>query len=467
MKWLRADRYIESSELGLDLYRGVAELPIVSPHGHIDVRLLADPEARLDLPGRLFVTTDHYVVRMLYSQGVPLERAGLRTRDGGGADVDDRAVWQLLADNVHLFALTPTGLWLRETLATVFGIEERLEPASAETIYARVEEQLATTAFAPQALLDRFRVECLSTTDAAGSALADHRALAQSDPGFRIRPTFRPDAVVALDAAGWREALSELEAVSDREVGDYAAFVETLAERRAAFKELGATATDHAATSADTTRLADGEASALFAAALAGAVSHAGARRFEAHMLNEFARMSSDDGLVMQLHVGSLRDHNGPLAARFGRDIGADIPVATDWTRGLRPLLEACGNDPGFAVILFTLDESTYSRELAPLAGHYPSVSLGCPWWFHDSAGGIDRFLDRVTETAGIYNLAGFVDDARALTALPARHDLWRRRTCGWLARKVEAGFLGEEDAHRLAWELAYGLVRRAYRLGA
>ncbi len=456
---LRADRYIEAPGLGLELYRDVADLPIVSPHGHIDVRLFADPAARLDPPGRLFVSADHYVVRMLYSQGVQLERAGL-----GETEVDDRAVWQLLADNVHLFALTPTGLWLRETLESVFGIEERLDSLSAEALYARVEEQLASPPFTPRALLDRFRVESLSTTDAAGASLADHRTLAESEPG-RIRPTFRPDAVVALDAAGWRGALSELEAVADREIGDYATFIAALVERRAAFKGLGGTATDHAATSADTSRLADREASALFAGALAGESSHADARRFEAHMLNEFARMSSDDGLVMQLHVGSLRDHNSPLAKRFGRDIGADIPVATDWTRGLRPLLETCGNDPGFAVILFTLDESTYSRELAPLAGHYPAVLLGCPWWFHDSPAGIDRFLDRVTETAGAYNLAGFVDDARALTALPARHDLWRRRTCGWLARKVAAGFLDEEEARRLASELAYGLARRAYRL--
>ena len=437
----------------------------MSPHGHIDARLLADPEARLDPPGRLFVTTDHYVVRMLYSQGVSLERAGLRSRDGSDADVDDRAVWQVLADNVHLFALTPTGLWLRETLATVFGIEERLDSSSAASIYAVVDEQLSTPAFAPRAVLDRFRVECLSTTDAAGSALADHRTLVEALPGCRVRPTFRPDAVVALDAIAWRDALAELEAAADREVGDYPAFLEALSERRVAFKALGATATDHAATSADTTPLSRNTASAIFAAALAGDVSHVDARRFEAHMLNEFARMSCDDGLVMQLHVGSLRDHNGPLAERFGHDIGGDIPVATDWTRGLRPLLEACGNDPGFSLILFTLDESTYSRELAPLAGHYPAVLLGCPWWFHDSAAGIDRFLDRVTETAGMYNLAGFVDDARALTALPARHGLWRRRTCGWLARKVDGGFLDEEEAHRLARELAYGLVRRAYRL--
>jgi glucuronate isomerase len=455
---LNPARYIDGPPLGLDLYREVAELPLVCPHGHIDVQLFADPAARLDPPGRLFVTSDHYVVRMLYSQGVPLDRLGF-----GAAD--DRAIWQVLADHVHLFALTPSGLWLRETLATVFGVEEPLEPATADAIYERVEEQLAQPEFAPWPILDRFRVECLATTDAAESTLADHRRLPAA--GLRIRPTFRPDAVVALDSAGWRDALRRLETVTRRELGDYDAYLEALAERRAAFRELGATATDHAATSADTTRLSHREASALFVAGLAGTATHADGRRFEAHMLNEFARMSADDGLVMQLHVGSLRDHNSPLAQRFGRDIGADIPVATDWTRGLRPLLEACGNDPRLRLVLFTLDESTYSRELAPLAGHYPAVLLGCPWWFHDSPAGITRFLDRVVETAGIANLAGFVDDARALTALPARHDLWRRRTCGWLARKVEADFVHEDEARRIARELAHGLARRAYRLDA
>jgi glucuronate isomerase len=454
---LRPDRYIEAPALGLELYREVADLPIVSPHGHIDVRLFADPAARLGPPGSLFVTGDHYVARMLYSQGVPLERLG-----SGPGGADDRAVWQLLADHIRLFALTPTGLWLRETLVNVFGIDDRLSSGSAQSAYDRIEAQLAAPEFAPRALLDRFRVECLATTDAAGSSLDDHRAA--GDPA-RIRPTFRPDAVIALDSPGWRESLVSLEASAGREIGDFAAFLEVLAERREAFKTLGATATDHAAISPDTTRLEHAEAARLFASALAGESSSAGARRFEAHMLNEFGHMSRDDGLVMQLHVGSLRDYNRPLAARFGSDIGGDIPVATDWTRGLRPLLDACGNDPRFALVLYTLDESTYSRELAPLAGHFPTVRLGCPWWFHDSPGGIDRFLDRVTETAGIHNLAGFVDDARSLTALPARHDLWRRRTCGWLARKVEAGFLEEGEAHALAGELAYGLARRAYRL--
>ncbi len=453
---MKRDRYIEGPPLGLELYEEVAGLPLVSPHGHIDARLFAEPAARLEPPGRLFVTADHYVVRLLYSQGVPLER--LYGRD------DDRAVWQELADHLHLFALTPSGLWLRETLAGVFGIDELLAPESAGRIYARVEEQLASPAFAPWALLDRFDVECVATTDPAESTLAEHRAL---PAGLRVRPTFRPDAVVAIDAPGWRDALSALEAVAGRELGDFDAFLEALAERRAAFRELGATATDHAATSADTTLLSHAEAAALYASARAGTATHADGRRFEAHMLNEFARMSTDDGLVMQLHVGSLRDYNRPSAERFGHDIGADIPVATDWTRGLRPLLEACGNDPRFRLIVFTLDESTYSRELAPLAGHFPAMLLGCPWWFHDSPAGIDRFLDRVVETAGIYNLAGFVDDARALTALPARHDLWRRRTCGWLARKVEAGCIDEQGARELAGELAAGLVRRAYRLDA
>jgi glucuronate isomerase len=439
------DRYIEGGGLGLDLYREVAELPLVSPHGHIDVRLFSQPDARLEQPGRLFVASDHYVVRMLYSQGVPLEA----TR------AEDRAVWQLLVDNADLFALTPSGLWLRETLAGVFGIHELTLDA-----YDAIEAQLASAEFAPLALLDRFAVDCLATTDPAGAPLDDHQGLAP-----RIRPTFRPDAVVALDAPGWRGALAELGVAVGRELGDYESFLDALAERRAAFKALGATATDHAATSADTTRLANADAARLFALALAGQVSHGEARSFEAHMLNEFARMSLDDGLVMQLHIGSLRDHNVPLATRFGADLGADIPVATDWTRGLRPLLAACGNDPGFTLILFTLDESTYSRELAPIAGHYPAVLLGCPWWFHDSPLGIDRFLDRVVETAGIRNLAGFVDDARALTALPARHDLWRRRTCGWLARRVAGGFATEDEARRIAHELAYDLAKRAYRV--
>ena len=357
MSFEAPDRYIEGGELGLDLYREVADLALVSPHGHIDVRLFSEHDARLEPPGRLFVSSDHYIVRMLYSQGVPLE----------ATHGDDRAVWRLLVDHADLFSLTPSGLWLRETLAGVFGVGDITVDA-----YETIEAKLASAEFAPQALLDRFGVEVLATTDSAGAPLERHAGL-----GPRIRPTFRPDAVVAIDAPDWHGALAELEATVDHEVGDYDAFLDALRARREAFKAAGATATDHATTSAETTRLAAADAARLFAHALVGDVSAADARSFEGHMLHEFARMSVDDGLVMQLHVGSLRDHNTPLAARFGRDLGADIPVATDWTRGLRPLLDACGNDAGFTLILFTLDESTYSRELAPLAGHYPAVLLG------------------------------------------------------------------------------------------
>ena len=361
---LASDRYLdagEARELALELYEGVERLPIVSPHGHIDVALLSRVDARLPPPGALFVAADHYVVRMLYSRGLPLERL-LR-------DADDRAVWRLFAQHFDLFAGTPTGLWTRETLATVFGVGHRLDESTADAVYDEVAAQLASPAFAPRALLDRFAIEVLATTDAAGSSLDEHRALHADGLGGRVRPTFRPDAVVALDDPRWPEALGALERAEDREIADYAAFVDALRSRRSAFKALGATATDHATTATDTARMDD--PATAFAAARSGDVAPHDARRFEAHMLNEFARMSVDDGLVMQLHLGSLRDHNGPLGASFGPDIGGDIPVAADWTRGSAPLLEAYDAEPDFGLIVFTLDESTYSRELAPLAGHY------------------------------------------------------------------------------------------------
>ncbi|MGZ4400059.1 MAG: glucuronate isomerase [Gaiellaceae bacterium] len=463
------DRYLSlagaGTQLALELYEGVASLPIVSPHGHVDVAIFADPAARLDSPGRLFVTSDHYVTRMLYSQGVPLERLGLQSRHGAEAEVEDRAIWQALCDNIHLYRGTPTGLWLRETLATVFGVEERLGPETAGQIYDRLEEQLASPEFSPRALFERFGIETLATTDPAGSKLEDHKRLLDEGWDGRIRPTFRPDAVVDLLSPGWRRSLARLEEAADREIGDYTGLIAALEERRAAFRALGATATDHAATTAGTAPLSERQADSIFRSALRGTLSESAAPLFGAHMLREFARMSVDDGLVMQLRVGSLRDHNSPLARRFGNDIGGDIPIATDWTRDLRPLLNAFGNDLGFRLILSTLDESTYSRELAPLAGHYPAVRLGSPWWFHDSPEGMTRYLDRVAETAGIYNLAGFVDDAHTLPTIPARHDLWRRVTCAWLARKVSAGLIEESEAPELASELAYVLSRRAFRL--
>lgn len=446
------------------LYAGVRDLPIVSPHGHVDPSLLASDRS-LGSPADLFIIPDHYVFRMLYSQGVPLEDLGVPTRDGTPVETDHRRIWQRFADHFFLFRGTPTGLWLQDELADVFGVDEKLTGASAQRIYDHLERQLARPEFRPRALFERFRIETLCTTDGAADALEHHRQLGEAGWGDRVRPTFRPDAVVNLKTVGWRTHLDRLSEVAGIDIVDYFSFVRALEERRAMFKSLGATATDHSAATPHTARLTPGEAGAIFTRALYGEAREADAARFTAHMLIEMARMSVEDGLVMQLHVGSYRNHNQLLFDRFGPDIGADIPMATEWTQNLHALLAAYGSDPRFRLILFTLDESTYGRELAPLAGHYPAVLLGPPWWFYDSINGMRRYLDRVVETAGLYNLAGFNDDTRAFASIPARHDVWRRISCNWLAGLAVRGIVDEEDAYTMAVDCAYGLAKRAYKL--
>jgi glucuronate isomerase len=447
------------------LYEAVRGLPLVCPHGHVDPRLLADLDASLGTPAELFVIPDHYVFRMLHSQGVPMEDLGVPTRDGTPVEANHREVWQRFCENFHLFLGTPTGLWIRDELANVFGVEEKLTGESAQRVYDHLEEKLASPEFSPRALFGRFNVEVLCTTDAATDTLEHHRALREEGWGERVRPTFRPDAVVNLDSEGWRESVKKLSEVSGVDVTSYRSFVGTLEERRTFFKDMGAVATDHAAMAPRTGRLSEAEAEAIFVRALRGEASAEDAARFGAHMLMEMARMSAEDGLVMQLHAGSLRNHNEAVFRRFGLDKGADIPVVTEWTENLRPLLNDYGSDPRFRLIVYTLDESAYSRELAPLAGHYPALTLGAPWWFFDSPNGMRRYLDAVVETAGIYNLAGFNDDTRAFASIPARHDVWRRLCCDWLAGLVTTGVVDEEDAHEMASELAYGLAKKAYKL--
>lgn len=451
-------------ELARQLFRQVESLPLICPHGHVPPKLLADPSATLGTPAELFVIPDHYVTRMLYSQGVSLEALGVPTRDGTPVETDHRAIWRRFAEHFYLFRGTPTGLWLKDELVSVFGTEKTLNAENADSIYDELSEKLARPEFSPRALFKRFNIETLCTTDAATSALDDHRSL-REEGWTQVRPTFRPDAVVNLDAEGWRENLDTLSEVSGVEVRDYPSFVTALEARRTIFKELGATATDHAAQTPHTEKLSEREVETLFSRALSGAATAEDATRFTAHMLLEFARMSTEDGLVMQLHVGSLRNHNHVLYGRFGPDQGADIPLRTEWTRSLRALLNAYGSDPAFRLVLFTLDESTYSRELAPLAGHYPALRLGPPWWFFDSVKGMERFLDAVVETTGIYNLSGFNDDTRAFASIPTRHDVWRRVTCNWLAGEAVRGLVDEEEAAELAYELAYGLAKAAYRL--
>lgn len=446
------------------LYETVEDLPLLCPHGHVSPKLLADPAARLGNPAELFVLPDHYVFRMLYSQGVRLEDLGIPAQDSGPAESDPRRVWQRFAENFHLFRGTPTGLWLKDELISVFGVTTPLNAETAQEIYDDLESQLARPEFTPRTLFKRFNIEVLCTTDAATDTLEPHQSL--RDKGWtNVRPTFRPDALVNLQTPDWLGNVTRLAEVSGIHIEDYRSFLAALRQRRAVFKELGATATDHAALTAHTERLSESAASSLFERALGGRLEPGDAAAFTAHMLMEMAEMSVGDGLVMQLHVGSFRNHNAGLFERSGPDMGADIPVAAEFTRALRPLLNAYGDDSRFRLILFTLDESSYSRELAPLAGHYPALRLGPPWWFFDSVKGMERFLDAVLETAGLYNLAGFNDDTRAFASIPARHDLWRRVTCNWLAGEAVRGLLEEDEAAEMARALAYDLAKESYNL--
>jgi glucuronate isomerase len=468
---LHPDRYFDPDpmlrKVARALYEDVAGLPLVCPHGHVDPRLFADDAATFGSPADMFIIPDHYIFRMLYSQGVPLEELGVPRVDGGEVEQDHRKIWQIFADNFHLFRGTPSGAWLKQELYEVFGVEEKLTSETAQAIYDQIEAKLALPAFQPRRLFESFNIEVLCTTDAASDTLEHHRAIRDSDWDGTVLPTFRPDAVVNLDAPGWRENLRALEAVVDGEIDSYRRLIQILEERRAFFKSMGARATDHAAFTAYTGELSDAAAEAIFERALSGEATPEDARLFTGHMLMEMARMSIEDGLVMQIHVGSFRNHNARLFETFGADKGADIPIASAFTRNLRPLLTKYGNDSRLNLILFTLDEDVYARELAPLAGHYPTVKIGPPWWFHDSLNGMRRYFDRMMETAGIYNTAGFNDDTRAFPSIPARHDVWRRAACNWIAGLVVRDLVDDADAQAMARELAYGLAKRAYKLPA
>ncbi len=447
------------------LFDLVEHLPIVSPHGHVDPRLFSDPHARFGSPADLLIIPDHYVFRMLYSQGVPLEDLGVPRRDGEVVERDHRRIWQRFADHFHLFRGTPSGLWLAHELTSVFNVTQPLTSRTAQVIYDQVADCLARPEFSPRALFDRFHIEVLCTTDAASDPLTHHQAIRASGWKADIRPTFRPDAVANVLAPDWTAHIDALAAAAGMDIGDTASLLEALRRRREFFRSLGATATDHGVAEPYTERLSPAEADAIFRRARRGQADAADARRFAGHLLIEMARMSLDDGLVMQIHAGVFRNHNPRVFETFGPDKGADIPLPCDFVRGLKPLLDLYGNERGLRIILFTMDETSYARELAPLAGHYPCLKLGPPWWFHDSFNGMRRYFDQVMETAGIWNTAGFNDDTRAFPSIPARHDVWRRACCDWLAGLVVRGLIDEYEAASLAIEMAVGLARRAYNL--
>jgi glucuronate isomerase len=469
LKALPEDRFFDPEpairNVAGDLYREAVRVPIVSPHGHVDPRLFADPKATLGSPADLFIIPDHYVFRMLYSQGIAVESLGVPRQDGGPVEKDHRKIWRTFCENFYLFRGTPSGIWLTDELASVFGITEKPSASNADRLFDLVSEKLASPDFSPRRLFERFDIEVLCTTDPATDTLQYHQAIRQSGWNSRILPTFRPDGVVNFDAPNWRVNIDKLSEVSNIDVVDYKSYIRALEQRRAFFKSMGATATDHAALRPATAELTPLEAEEIFQRALRGEWNSADAARFTAHMLMEMARMSIEDGMVMQLHPGSLRNHNEVIFEKFGTDKGADIPVRTEYTYNLLALLNKYGNDPRLTLILFTLDETSYSRELAPLAGHYPALKLGPPWWFFDSLNGMRHYFDQVIETAGLYNTAGFNDDTRAFCSIPARHDVWRRASANWLAGLVARHILDMNDARAMMQDLAANLAKRAYHL--
>jgi glucuronate isomerase len=446
------------------LYAEIAHLPIISPHGHTDPAWFAT-NAPFTNATELLVQPDHYVFRMLYSLGVDMEQLGVMPKSGFREPFDPRAAWRLFASHYHFFRGTPSRQWLDWVFAEAFGLEVRLDAETADAYYDHIGAALATEPFRPRSLFERYNIEVLATTESPLDPLAHHQAIRASTWSGRVITTFRPDPVVDPEFEGFRGNLEHLSALTGQDCLSYTGYIAALRQRRGFFASLGATATDHGHPTAQTADLSPCEAAALFARVTLAEVSAADAELFRAHMLTVMAGMSLEDGLVMQIHPGSWRNHNRAVFERFGRDKGADIPTRTDYVAALRPLLNLYGNEPSLTIILFTLDETSYARELAPLAGHYPCLKLGPAWWFHDSPEGMRRFRERMTETAGFANCVGFNDDTRAFLSIPARHDMARRIDCGFLATLVADHRLEEWEAAELAVDLTNSLVKRAYKL--
>lgn len=451
-------------DLARTLYTDVRDMPIISPHGHTDPRWFAQNQAFAN-PSELFVTPDHYVFRMLHSQGIPLEDLGVPRVDGGPVEQDPRKIWRLFASNYHLFRGTPSRIWVDHALQEVFGVTERLSADTADAIYDQIDGRLAQDAYRPRALFERFNIEAISTTESAIDDLRWHKMIRDSGWAGKVVTAYRPDAVIDPTFEGFAANVATFGEMAGEDTTTWAGYLAAHRNRRAFFKAFGATSSDHGHPTARTEDLPQDVAASLFDKALRGTCTDEDADAFRGHMLTEMARMSLDDGLVLQIHPGSYRNHSSRITERFGRDKGYDIPTRTDYVRALRPLLNAVGQEPNLTIIVFTLDETSIARELAPLAGVYPALKLGPPWWFHDSFEGMRRFRETATETAGFYNTVGFNDDTRAFCSIPARHDVARRVDCGFLATLVESGRLDLEDAAEVAADLAYGLAKRAYKL--
>lgn len=450
------------------LYTQIKDLPIISPHGHTDPHWFADNKP-FDNPSALLLQPDHYLLRMLYSQGIPLEAMGICRRDGGEeegrVEKDPRKIWKLFAEHYYLFRGTPTRMWLDHVFSEVFNLDEALTADTADSYYEHINSCLQQPEFLPRALFERFNIEVIATTESPLDDLHHHQAIKDSGWQGRVITAFRPDPVMDPEHDGFVENLQKLAEITGEDTQTFDGYLAALKNRREFFKSMGATSTDHGHPTAMTADLSRAESEQLFAGALKGELTPQQAELFRGQMLTEMALMSLDDGLVMQLHPGCHRNHNQSLFENFGRDKGADLPVSTEYISALKPLLNKLGNDPRFSLIVFTLDETSYSRELAPLAGHYPAMKVGPAWWFHDSPEGMRRYREQITETAGFYNTVGFNDDTRAFLSIPARHDVARRMDCTFLAQLVAEHRLTEEEAEEVAYDLTYRLAKQAYKL--
>ena len=446
------------------LYNEVKNLPIVSPHGHTDPQWFADNNS-FGNATELLIRPDHYVFRMMYSLGVPMEALGISSKDGTPVETDPRKTWRIFAEHYYAFRGTPSRMWLDHVFNEVFGLEIALNPTTADAYYDHITDALGRPEYRPRALFERFNIEWLATTESPLDDLRHHQKIRESGWGGNVITAYRPDPVIDPDFEGFARNVARLGEMTGEDTQSYSGFLAALRQRRDYFRQMGATSTDHGHPTAATADLSRAEVEKLFALALAGKCDAQQAELFRGQMLTEMAAMSLDDGLVMQIHPGSFRNHNARLFSRYGRDKGADIPMATNYVQALKPLLDRFGNESALTIILFTLDETVYSRELAPLAGHYPCLRLGPAWWFHDSPEGMRRFREQTTETAGFYNTVGFNDDTRAFLSIPARHDVARRMDCGFLAQLVAEHRIHEDEARELAVDLTYNLVKKAYKL--
>jgi glucuronate isomerase len=442
------------------IYQSTAGAPIISPHGHVSAAMLAANQPLTD-PAELFVTPDHYVTRLLHASGIELERLGL-----GDSTTPPREVWRTLCAQWFRFAGTPVRYWLEDALAGVFGVTVTPDPDSADELYDLLDELLSEPEYLPRALLDRFGVGTLATTDDPADSLAHHRDLASVEHlPTRVIPTLRADAYMTPDATGWRERLEALTTASGEDCGSYLGLLEAIRVRREVFRLHGATATDCGVPDAWATPLSNAQAEMLHRQGLDGSISPEGVQAYRRNLLFQFGCMAAEDGLVMQLHAGVIRNHHAATFARFGPDTGHDLPAVTTYTEPLRALLNHVGTSPTFRIVLFTVDETAFSRDIAPLAGFYPSVYAGAPWWFLDAPAAVRRYREAVTETAGFFKTSGFIDDTRALCSIPSRHDMSRRLDAAYLAELVVTRQLAEAEAHSIGQALVSEIPRNAFRL--